>query len=58
MSSTEYWKWVFDPENWPTYTVADDNKGLTQARVDRVHKYAFLTRIVVFEPLGACRKCG
>ena len=39
-------------------TEADLARGLTENKIDRVQRYALITRIVVFEPLEAYRKGG
>ena len=56
--SEEHWDWLFNPRNRSAYTKADVDKGLDEAKISRVHKYGFLSRVVVFEPLEAYQKGG
>lgn len=58
ISSESHWKWLFDPQNRASNTVANKVVNLSEAQASRVQKYAFLSRIVVFEPLEAYRKGG
>jgi hypothetical protein len=58
VTTTEHWNWLFDPQNRSACTEADPEAGLDKKKLDRVHRYAFLSRIVVFGPLEAWRKGG
>lgn len=58
VSTKAHWDWLFDPQNRSAYTLAEPGKKPTEKKFDRVHKYGFLSRIVVFEPLEAYRKAG
>ena len=58
ISSEQHWNQLMDPANRSSSTMADPDQGLNEKKLAQVRRYAFLNRIVVFEPLEAYRKGG
>lgn len=58
ISSKAHWDHLFDKRYRSAYTKADPDNGLDEKKVDRIKRYGFLSRVVVFDPLEAYQKGG
>jgi hypothetical protein len=58
ISSKAHWDHLFDKNHRSGCTKADPEMGLDEKKVDRIKRYGFLSRIVVFDPLEAYQKGG